>query len=129
MSTEWFVSGNPKKYDCINAFRDLKKIDWKQSTNVEEGDIVYIYVSGEEHAVRLKCHVNKVNIEVPDIDDRKYDLTGEFDGKAGRYMELELIEELEGDLYDRFTLEKHGFGTPQSPVRVSLETREFLNIS
>lgn len=79
-----------KKYDCINAFRNLKKIDWKQSTNVEEGNIVYIYVSGEEHAVRLKCHANKVNIEVPDIDDRKYDLTGEFDGKAGRYMRWRL---------------------------------------
>ena len=97
MATEWFISGNPKKYDCINAFRDLHKIDWKQSTNVEAGDIVYIYVSGEEHAVRLKCKANKVNIEVPDIDDRKYDLTGEFDGTAGRYMELELIEELAGD--------------------------------
>ena len=64
----------------------MKKIDWKQSTNFEEGDIVYIYVSGEEHAVRLKSYANKVNIEVSDIDDRKYDLTGEFDGKAGRYM-------------------------------------------
>lgn len=65
-------------------------MDWKQSTNVEEGDIVYIYVSEEEHAVRLKCYANKVNIEVPDIDDRKYDLTGEFDGKAGRYMRWRL---------------------------------------
>lgn len=129
MATEWFISGNPKKYDCINAFRDLHKIDWKQSTNVEAGDIVYIYVSGEEHAVRLKCKANKVNIEVPDIDDRKYDLTGEFDGTAGRYMELELIEELAGDLYDRFSMEKHGFGIPQSPVRVNLDTREYLNIA
>lgn len=129
MATEWFISGNPKKYDCVNAFRDLRKIDWRQSTNVEAGDIVYIYVSGEEHAVRLKCKANKVDIKVPDIDDKKYDLTGEFDGTAGRYMELELIEELNGDLYDHILMEKHGFGTPQSPVRVNLETREYLKVA
>lgn len=70
MATEWFISGNPKKYDCVNAFRDLRKIDWRQSTNVEAGDIVYIYVSGEEHAIRLKCKANKVDIKVPDIDDK-----------------------------------------------------------
>lgn len=129
MATEWFISGNPKKYDCVNAFRDLRKIDWRQSTNVEAGDIVYIYVSGEEHAVRLKCKANKVDIKVPDIDDKKYDLTGEFDGTAGRYMELELIEELNGDLYDHILMEKHGFGTPQSPVRVNLETHEYLKVA
>jgi len=129
VATEWFISGNPKKYDCVNAFRDLRKIDWRQSTNVEAGDIVYIYVSGEEHAVRLKCKANKVDIKVPDIDDKKYDLTGEFDGTAGRYMELELIEELNGDLYDHILMEKHGFGTPQSPVRVNLETREYLKVA
>lgn len=129
MATEWFISGNPKKYDCVNAFRDLRKIDWRQSTNVEAGDIVYIYVSGEEHAVRFKCKANKVDIKVPDIDDKKYDLTGEFDGTAGRYMELELIEELNGDLYDHILMEKHGFGTPQSPVRVNLETREYLKVA
>ena len=129
MATEWFISGNPKKYDCVNAFRDLRKIDWRQSTNVEAGDIVYIYVSGEEHAVRLKCKANKVDIKVPDIDDKKYDLTGEFDGTAGRYMELELIEELNGDLYDHILMEKHGFGKPQSPVRVNLETREYLKVA
>lgn len=129
MATEWFISGNPKKYDCVNAFRDLRKIDWRQSTNVEAGDIVYIYVSGEEHAIRLKCKANKVEIKVPDIDDKKYDLTGEFDGTAGRYMELELIEELNGDLYDHILMEKHGFGTPQSPVRVNLETHEYLKVA
>lgn len=129
LGTEWIVSGKSKKCDFINAFMDLHKIDWKQSTNVEVGDIVYIYVSGEEGAVRLKCRANKVNIEVPDIDDKKCDLMGEFDGSAGRYMELELIEELEGDLYDRFSIEKHGFEIPQSLVRVNLKTREYLNIS
>lgn len=44
---EWIISGNPKKYDVIGAFRDLGTIDWGQSANMEVGDIVYIYVSGD----------------------------------------------------------------------------------
>lgn len=35
--TEWIISGNPKKYDVINAFRNLKTIDWTQSANMVAG--------------------------------------------------------------------------------------------
>ena len=49
--TEWFISGNPKKYNLIDAFSDLGKVDWKQSTNVEKGDIVYIYVSADKQCM------------------------------------------------------------------------------
>ena len=66
--TEWITPANPKKYDVVGAFRDLKKIDWKQSTNVKVGDIVYIYVSAPVQAVQFKCKVNKVDIEIPDIE-------------------------------------------------------------
>ena len=90
--TEWIISGNPQKYDLINAFRDLGKIDWRQSTNVEEGDIVYIYVSEGFQAIKYKCRANKVNIDHLEIEDSKYDLSGEFDGKYNKYMELEPIE-------------------------------------
>nr|MCR5092924.1 hypothetical protein [Lachnospiraceae bacterium] len=126
--TEWFVSCNPKKYDIMTAFRELGTIDWRQSTNVAAGDIVYIYVSGDIAAVKFKCKANKVDITAPDIDDSKYDLSGEFDGSYGRYMELEMIEELQGSLYGRSEMEKHGFGTPQSPVRVPAEVKEYLDI-
>jgi len=27
---EWIISCNPKKYDVIKAFNDLKKIEWTQ---------------------------------------------------------------------------------------------------
>ena len=40
--TEWIISGNPKKYNVVDAFHELGKVDWKQSTNISEGDIVYI---------------------------------------------------------------------------------------
>lgn len=124
--TEWIISGNPEKYRVIDAFRDLHKVDWTQSANMVAGDIVYIYVSGDVKAIKLKCKVNKAEIEVPDIDDSEYDLTGEFDGSAGRYMELELLEEFDGVEYTRDELMKHGFKSPLGPVHMSDSVKKYL---
>lgn len=124
--TEWIISGNPEKYRVIDAFRDLHKVDWTQSANMVAGDIVYIYVSGYVKAIKLKCKVNKVEIQVPDIDDHEYDLTGEFDGSAGRYMELELLEEFDGVEYSRDELMKHGFKSPLGPVHMPDSVKNYL---
>lgn len=125
---EWLVSGNPRKYDVVGAFRELHKVDWKQTTNVQENDIVYIYVSADVQQVKFKCRANKVNLTIPDIDDNKYNISGEYDGSAGRYMELELLEEFDTDLFSRLALEKHGFSAPQSPVRVAAELKAYLDV-
>ena len=124
--TEWFISGNPTQYDIEGAFHKLGKLDWKQSTNVAAGDIVYIYVSQGVYAVKFKCRANKVDLVDVDIDDKEFNLSGEYDGTYGRYMELELIEELKGAVYSKTEMEKHGFRSPQSPVRVPAETKEYL---
>ena len=126
--TEWFISGNPKKYNLIDAFTELGKVDWKQSTNVEKGDIVYIYVSADKQRIMYKCNVNKVDLKNVEIDDSKYNLSGEYDGSYGRYMELEPIATFDTDLFRRLTMEKYGFSTPQSPVRVPAEVKEYMDV-
>ena len=78
--TEWIISGNPKKYGVVSAFRSSGKIDWKQSTNVSAGDIVYIYISETVYAIKYKCGANKVDLHEPDIDDKKFNISGEYDG-------------------------------------------------
>ena len=116
--TEWIISGNPKKYDVINAFRNLKTIDWTQSANMVAGDIVYIYVSGDIKAIMFRCRVNAADMEEVNIDDSEYNVSGEFDGSAGRQMELEMLEEFSGNEYTREELMKHGFSSPMGPVRM-----------
>lgn len=126
--TEWIIPGNPKKYDVIGAFLELGKIDWKQSTNVSEGDIVYIYVSDAIQAVRFKCRANKVNIKELDIDDSKFNISGEFDGTYGRYMELEMIEEFPEKLFSRKILESYGFSSPQGPIRLPIQLKTYMDL-
>lgn len=126
--TEWFISGNSKIFDIIGAFRKLGKVDWKQSTNVSEGDIVYIYVSDSIQAVRFKCRANKVNIAEPDIDDNEFNVSGEYAGTYGRYMELEMLEEFSWTAFYRKALENYGFSSPQSPVRVPMKVKTYMDL-
>lgn len=124
---EWIIPGNPNKYDVVSAFRELKRIDWTQSVNIASGDIVYIYVTGNVKELRFKCRANKVNLSIPDIDDQKYNISGECDGRAGRYMELELIEELSGSAYSRDELIRHGFQSPMGPIRMPDSIKSYLS--
>ena len=124
--TEWIISGNPEQYNVVDAFHNLHRVDWTQKANMTAGDIVYIYVSGKVKAIKFKCRVNKADLDEPDIADREYDLSGQFDGTAGRYMELELIEEYAGDEYSREELMKHGFRSPQGPIRMPESVKQYL---
>lgn len=124
--TEWIISGNPKKYDVINAFRNLKTIDWTQSANMVAGDIVYIYVSGDIKAIMFRCRVNAADMDDVNIDDSEYNVSGQFDGSAGRYMELEMLEEFSGNEYTREELMKHGFSSPMGPVRMPESVKTYI---
>lgn len=124
--TEWIISGNPEQYNVVDAFHNLHRVDWAQKANMTAGDIVYIYVSGNVKSIKFKCRVNKADLDEPDIDDREYDFSDQFDGTAGRYMELELIEEYVGDEYSREELMKHGFRSPQGPIRMPESVKQYL---
>ncbi len=128
VATEWFILVDPTAYDVVGAFGKLDKIDWKQSTNVAVGDIIYIYVSNDFQSLKFKCKVNRVNLPKPDIDDKKFNISGRFDGTYGRYMEIELLKELKGSLYNKAALEKYGFSSPNGSVRVIPQVKEGLDL-
>ena len=39
---EWIIPANPKYYDIVGAFEHNSEINWKQSSNVKPGDILYM---------------------------------------------------------------------------------------
>ena len=125
--TEWVISGNPEKYDVIGAFRELGTIDWSQNANIKVKDIVYIYVTGKVKTIKFKCEVKKADKDYPTIDDRKYNISGEFDEDRGRYMELEMLEEYNGEEYSRESLAVYGFKSPQGPIRLQESVKEYLD--
>lgn len=111
----WLIPCNVSKYDVISAFSEKNIVNWKQSTNIEIGDFVYIYVSKPISGIMYKCIVTNVNLPILTIDDSKFVIDGKQYENYGRYMELELLFKYIEPISFEF-LKSNGFrGNPQSP--------------
>ena len=88
---KWLIPCNISKYDVIGAFNKLNKIQWKQSSNVNKNDTVFIYLSKPISGIVYKCRVLRVDLPKVTINDRQFILDGSNYEDYGRYMELELI--------------------------------------
>lgn len=126
--TEWITSENFKDYNFVDAFHDLKKVDYRQNANYEVGDIIYIYSSGNEQMIRFKCKVNKIDINELESADRKYYGEEQNYESYDKYVELEMIEEYNNDLYSCQALKKHGFTAQQGAIKVEPEIKKYLDI-
>ena len=127
MST-WIIPCNVKYYDVISAFNCLKKLNWKQSTRIEIGDIVYIYVGRPYSAILYKCGVNKVNLPSPEIDDTVFNKDDEVYGHYGNYMELELMDTYAPSLFTLDKLKEYGLtGNIQGPRKATALIQRLLD--
>ena len=82
----WTMPCNPAKYDIFGAFNEFETLEWSQNTNMEEGDIVYLYVGNEYGSIMFKCEVVAANLYTGrTFEDLKYyiDLP---EKKSRRYM-------------------------------------------
>lgn len=126
---EWIIPCNPSKYDIIGAFSELNKINWKQSTKIKEGDIVYIYVGEPFKQIKYKCIATKVNLDSEDkIDDSKFVLDGSNYENYGRYMELKFIKEYGDGMYPLMNLKNHGLKSVQGPSRLKEELSNYIEL-
>lgn len=124
--TEWIIPCNPGVYDVIGAFNALDMIDWKQSTNIEVDDIVYIYVAKPVGAIRFKCVVRKVNMEDSEIDDINYVIDDPEYADYGRYMQLQLVEKYDTPKLSYYQLQINGLKTVQGPSMVPKQLSDYI---
>lgn len=79
----WVVPANTKRYDVIGHFKKYETITWRQTTDVEVHDIVYIYIGSPISSIMFKCEAIKVN----------------FVGEHANTMELKLLETYKEGIY------------------------------
>ncbi|SHH91634.1 hypothetical protein [Clostridium grantii] len=123
---DWIITCNINKYDVDGAFKKLDKLNWKQSTNIEIGDTVYIYVGAPVQAIRYKCLATKLNLEETEIVDLEFVIDGSNYVEYGRYMELKLIETYKNPLLNRDMLMENGLKKVQGPSRVNEELAAYI---
>ena len=126
--TEWTIICNPDYYDIFGAFNKLKRINWRQAASIEEGDIVYIYITKPIQEIRFKCKVIKTRIPYVEIndDDSEFDFDEPSDVNNNLYMEIELIDRFDAGLLRYKDLKEHGFKSIQGPSRVSDKLKGYI---
>lgn len=125
--TTWIIPCNAGFYDICGSFLHFKRINWRQSRSICQGDTIYIYVGVPIKAILYKCIATKVNLEEKEIDDRKFIKKDATLANKGQYMELELIDTFPPDALTFVVLAEHGLqGSIQGPRRPNEQLLDLL---
>lgn len=127
-TNDWVIICNPAFYDVLGAFKNFNCIEWKQSTNIQKGDTVYIYLARPYKEIRYKCRALEVDLKTPTIDDSEYVLDGDPYKDYGRYVRLELVTEYNENQCPYTELKKHGLKSVQGPSRASEELSQYMSL-
>lgn len=92
----WLISANSNIYEHSRSFSDNNFIDWKQGvTKYSINDIVYIYVTRPEQAIKYKCQVTRINLTGDEIrNDKEYWVNkDEYENSlSGHFIRLEFLK-------------------------------------
>lgn len=125
--TEWIIPCNPKAYDVIGAFEKFETLNWKQSVNIEIGDIIYIYVGRPYSAVLYKCIATDIDLPEVLIDDSEFEVDSSNYSNYGRYMELKKIAGYPKDLLKYNDLKNNGLNSVQGPSKVQEDLSSYIS--
>lgn len=112
----WLVPANPKYYDIEAAFEQYDEIIWKQSTNVEVGDIAYMYVAAPVSAILFKCVITQTDIP--------YQHFGTV--RIKKVMKIRFLEKYRRDQFPLKVLKQHGVDTVQGCHGMPAEMEQYI---
>lgn len=124
--TNWIIPSNLSLYDVLGAFSKLKILDWKQSANIEIGDIVYIYVGRPISGIRFKTEVLLTELPNEIIDDTEFKKDPAVYKNYGRYMRLKLIHEYDDYELTFNDLKEQGLTNVRGTIRMSSELLSYI---
>ena len=116
-SDVWIVPANPQFYDVIGAFEKNEVIDWKQSSDIHVGDIVYLYVAAPYSAILYQCMAEEVDIPYF-YQDKNVSIN--------RLMRIRKLKKYPNDRYPFSYLNSLGIKAIRGPRRVKKEIADKL---
>ncbi len=124
--SNWLIPCNLNNYNIIDAVKELEVIDWKQTTNINVGDTVYIYAGKPVSAIICKCNVQKIDMDKQEIDDTKFIVNDAPFANSTRNMRLFIEEIYDNDLLKYEDLVEHGASNVQGPSKISEELYKYI---
>ena len=116
---DWLIPANPKYYDVVGAFKANKVIDWKQSSDIRAGDMVYMYVAAPYSSIMYKCKALEVDIPSRYSDGN---LT------IRKIMTIELLETYEPGVWTFERIKQFGVFAVRGPRSMPAELKEAMEI-
>ncbi|MBN3555707.1 HNH endonuclease [Fictibacillus nanhaiensis] len=126
----WLVPANPSEYDLEGAFSQYEILDWKRSFNYENGDLLFLYVSGNVRKVRYKVEVIEGTVRRSDVyynkmfwlDKEKFE-----DSKKWNWTRIRFIDEADTTGLSLEKLRNHGLkGNIQGSMKLTGELRDYI---
>ena len=115
--SRWIVPANPRWFDLEEILRpdEAGTFLFKQSSSVEVGDIVFLYVAAPVSAIRYKCEAVEVNIP----DDYKDEHV-----TVKKLMRLKTVKEYSDPPVGLSLMREHGVTTVRGPRSMPLSLYE-----
>ncbi|MBF2564646.1 hypothetical protein [Listeria seeligeri] len=124
---EWIITCNPEFYKVEEAYANENILDWRQSNNIEIGDIVFIYVAAPIKAILFETKVVAIDKLTSTIDDSDFIIVGDNYVGKDRYMELELVKTFSKELLNYEFLKDNGLGTVRGSSIVNDELHSAIS--
>lgn len=126
----WLVPANPNEYDIERAISHYDTLDWKRSFKYENGDILFLYVSGNIRKVRYKVEVIEGLVNENEViydkmfwnDKEKFELSKEWDRSRVRF-----VDEVDTSELSLAKLREQGLkGNIQGSMKLTGELRDYI---
>ena len=129
---KWIIPANPKYFDIEGCLNKYGYVYWRQHFNFQTGDIIYIYVSSPDSAIRYKCIVD--GHDLPFTADSEFELEFfinpedyESSRQHNRFMKLKLLSSTKSDKLTLIHLLENGMNkAPQGCLHLSLELQNYI---
>ena len=110
--SNWIVRANPTHFRIHDFIKDYGFVEYRQTNKWEEGDIIYLYITGRAKRVEYKMIVERANIPYNEaFDDRAYSLMNPpstwLDSDIA--VRFKLLKRVESDELSYRELCNHGF--------------------
>ena len=131
---KWMIPANPKYFNIDGCLNKHGYVYWRQHFNFQTGDIVYIYVSSPDSAVKFKCIVEGHDLPLPTDKEFEFELAYyvnpndyENSKKHNRWMRLRLLSSINSDKLTMIHLLENGMNkAPQGCLKLSHSSFEEL---
>ena len=123
----WIFIASLKQFRIHDFIRDFGFVEYLQKNKVQEGDIVYLYITAPYKRIEYKMVVEKTNISSHEaFDDRAYSLLNKTTTllESDKVVRLKYVDRVQTSDLSYQKLREHGFAlTMTSPSQTGRRYR------